>query len=275
VNADVNLLVRGRTASVSDNVPVAWGIAVVEQQSIAPVAEAPVAYARFTRRIQGLMIDNMIIIIGFIFAIFLAASTGLNGAARAIGLAAFGALLLYEPVLVSTRGGTIGHSLRNLRVVNDRTGGNIGFVAAFVRFVVKVLLGWISFIAMLTTQRHQAFHDVITHSTVQLRDIQFAEPHHFVQARSSLSTPGMPSRARRIAAIIAYGILSRILILIAFAVLLRGGLLSVGCLRTRSCSPFEMTWMIGLGVTQLTAIAWIIFLGWQGRLVGARSTKLA
>jgi RDD family len=268
----VNCLYAAGLLALANTVPVAWGFAVVEQQIIAPASGAPTtAYARFTRRIQGLMIDNMILIVGFIIAVFLATSTGFNGASRAIGLAAFAALLLYEPVLVSTKGGTIGHSLRNLRVVDDRTGGNIGFVAAFVRFVAKVVLGAFSFVAMITTKRHQTFHDLLTHSTVQVRDIQKAQPHHYVGERSELPVAGMPSKARRILAILVYSILLIVVWSLALGVALRlTSILSQACLRAGRCDLGEHLFQSGMGLSLFCLAGWVTFIGWNGRLFGSR-----
>ena len=101
------------------------------------------------------------------------------------------AVLLYEPVLVSFTGGTVGHHLTNLRVVDDR-GGNVSFLKACARMVVKDLLGWCSFVILMATSRNQAIHDLVTRSTVQIRDLAKALPrpiHHGAQgARVSLVT---------------------------------------------------------------------------------------
>ena len=55
-------------------------------------------------------------------------------------------LLFYEPILVWRRGGTIGHDRMNLRVVDNRTGGNLSLPKAVIRFWLKVLLGIFSFL---------------------------------------------------------------------------------------------------------------------------------
>jgi len=56
---------------------------------------------------------------------------------------------------------------------------------------------------VVTTQRHQAVHDLLTHSTVQIRDRSKAEPHHYRQAET-FSQPGMPSKGRRVVVTGAY-----------------------------------------------------------------------
>ena len=71
-----------------------------------------------------------------------------------------------------------------MRVVDDRTGGNVHFLKAVARLIIKTLLGWLSFLAMATTRRHQALHDLWTESTVQIREVERAERHHYAEARS-------------------------------------------------------------------------------------------
>ena len=65
----------------------------------------------------------------------------------------------YEPVLTS-RLCTLGQRLTGLRV---RRHGNpevrIGIPAAYVRFAVKLLLGWISFLTLAFTKEKRAIHD--------------------------------------------------------------------------------------------------------------------
>ena len=53
-------------------------------------------------------------------------------------------------------GGTVGHMLCNLRVVDDRSGRNVGIPKAIARVIIKSLLGWYSFISMATTRRRCA-----------------------------------------------------------------------------------------------------------------------
>ena len=67
-------------------------------------------------------------------------------------------------------GSTVGHYLCNLRVVDNKTGGNINFFKAVLRTLLKAVLGWLSFVTMATTRRHQAIHDLATNSTVQIRN---------------------------------------------------------------------------------------------------------
>jgi uncharacterized RDD family membrane protein YckC len=88
--------------------------------------------------------------------------------------------VLYEPVLVWRRGGTVGHSRLNLRVVDDRTGGNLSLPKALVRYSLKSVLALPSFLSMTMSARHQAVHDLLTGSSVRVRDAAVAHTEDFV-----------------------------------------------------------------------------------------------
>ena len=144
------------------------------------------AYARFTRRVQGVFIDVIIFMLILAVALMLAVSFASDHIARILGATVAATWLFYEPLLVSLTGGTIGHYLCNMRVVDDH-GGNISFIKAFARMIIKSLLGWYSFLAMAMTSRHQAVHDLLTRSTVQMRDLGKAQPYHFRGRREPLT----------------------------------------------------------------------------------------
>ena len=99
------------------------------------------AYARFTRRIQGVFIDAIIFMVILAAALLLAVSFASDHVARILGATVVVTWLFYEPLLVSLTGGTIGHYLCNMRVVDDR-GASVSFIEAFARMIIKSLLGW-------------------------------------------------------------------------------------------------------------------------------------
>lgn len=127
-------------------------------------------YARFSRRLRGLFIDWTISLAVIFSALMVASSYRNDDVSRALGIAVVLFMLFYEPILVSMTGGTIGHRMTNMRVVDDAHGGNVSFQKAVARFVIKTLIGIYSFIAMATTRRNQAVHDLLTRSTMQIRD---------------------------------------------------------------------------------------------------------
>ena len=230
------------------------------------------AYARFMRRAQGVFIDAIVFMVIIAAALIAAVSFGSDNVGRILGITVVASWLLYEPVLVSMTGGTIGHHVYNMRVVDDR-GGNVSFIKAVVRMIIKSVLGWYSFIAMAATSRHQAVHDLVTKSTVQIRNLATAKPHHFSGKDEAFAAPGMPSRRRRMLLILAFVTCWFAVCWLALVGLVSAGLISVRCINTDFCSASETMWIDGVGLAWLGVTALIVFLGWRGRLWGGRAQR--
>ncbi|QMU29887.1 RDD family protein [Adhaeribacter radiodurans] len=69
-------------------------------------------------------------------------------------------LFIYEPLFVSIFGGTLGHQLFRMRVVDEKTYENLSFLPAIGRFLVKTFLGWLSFLTTTFNPRRRAIHDL-------------------------------------------------------------------------------------------------------------------
>jgi hypothetical protein len=184
-------------------------------------------------------------------------------------------LVLYEPVLVSLTGGTLGHYVTNLRVVDERDQGNVSFLKAVARFVVKGLLGWYSFIVMTATRRNQAIHDLLTRSTVQIRDPARARPNDYITERSDFQSPDMPPRWRRVAVICAYLLLAALLYGVVVAAARATGMLSPACMNDANCSAAGWLLNIAVALIWIAASAACVGLGWRGKLLGARRRSWA
>jgi uncharacterized RDD family membrane protein YckC len=66
---------------------------------------------------------------------------------------------VYEPVAM-TFGCTLGNYLIKIRVrKHDNTGKKINLLQAYIRFIVKFFLGWVSFITISFTEDKRAIHD--------------------------------------------------------------------------------------------------------------------
>jgi uncharacterized RDD family membrane protein YckC len=222
-------------------------------------------YARFPSRIRGIVLDWIFAMAILFGAVLVAVSIQNDGFSRTLGFLVVITLFLYEPVLVSLTGGTLGHYFTNLRVVDDRHGGNVSFLKACARVVIKGLLGWYSFVILAATRRNQAVHDLLTRSTVQIRDPARALPGQYVTERSEPTLANMPPRWRRIVVTCLYLVTVTILVTVIGI-----ALLSRECLYKSFCSAGERVFDLALNITLLVMMAFTVALGWKGKLPGAR-----
>ena len=234
------------------------------------IAAAP-AYGRFSGRVRAFVIDWIIIVLLLVSVLFAAVSADSNRIGRILGFTFVAVWLLYEPLLVSLTGSSVGHYFSNLRVVDDRTHGNVSFPKAVIRLVIKTVFGLYSFITMATTLRHQAVHDLLTRSTVQIRNRDKATPSQYVGERIELLSSNMPSVWRRLLIIVAYLLSIFIVTMFAFYLVDTAGHLSHACLEnTARCSSSEKWIVIGLELTSTIASVVCIIQGWRGKLYGCR-----
>jgi uncharacterized RDD family membrane protein YckC len=229
--------------------------------------EPPARYATFTRRFRALVIDSAIVSGLVIALLFLGdAVAGVRGSAQVIWLLAVGLLLLYEPVLVSRRGATLGHSVARLQVVDARTGRWPSFARSLARYLIKVVVGAPSFVTMALTRRHQAVHDLLTQTTVQVPATEDFVEFHVERAEE----PGveLPSRRRRLAVILLY--VTTVFFVYGVTLTL---VVPADCLQAQSCAAGTRI------LVQAIALAWLglslaaIVAGWRGVLFGARRTR--
>jgi len=228
---------------------------------------APVRYATFTRRFRALVIDNLFLSFTSVALFFLGdAVSDVPGATRLVLLLIVALILLYEPVLVSRRGATIGHAVARLRVVDVRTGRSPSFGRAFVRFLIKGILGLPSFITMALDRRHQAVHDLLTHTAVQVLETE--ELVEFHVERIEEPDVVLPSRGRRLVVIVLY------LVVVFFASNIAIALVAgPGCLSDQACSGGTLLVIQLIGVAWLALSAATIIAGWKGLLFGARRSR--
>jgi RDD family len=228
-------------------------------------------YARFSRRLRGIVIDWVIAMVVLFGAVMVASAIRNDDVSRVLGYLVIAFLLLYEPVLVTLVGGTLGHRFSNLRVVDDATGGNVRFPKALARLLIKGVLSWYSFVILAATRRNQAVHDLLTRSTVQIRDAAIARPSQYVTERAEPADGSMPSRLRRSVVTMLYVALSLGVSAATAGILMVGGAYSRRCIAQNFCSAGERTLDVVISVTALLLVAAVIALGWRGRLPGARA----
>jgi uncharacterized RDD family membrane protein YckC len=233
-------------------------------------------YGRFSRRLQAVLIDSIVMSLILATTLFIAVSLQSDNVGRILGFSAVAIFLLYEPILVSFVGSTVGHLATNLRVFDNRTGKNVSFPKAVIRAVIKTVLGLYSFITMAFTLRHQALHDILTGSTVQIRDPAKARPHHYSFERASAANSDMPSVARRLGIIVAYIFAGTcILVFGVYLVTLANptAVMSAACADNDICSARDEMVINGLTATWLILIAIVIAQGLRGKLWGARPRR--
>jgi hypothetical protein len=125
-------------------------------------------------------------------------------------------------------------------------------------------------VILAATRRNQAIHDLLTRSTVQIRDPAKARSGQYIVERLELSDPGMPSRLRRLVVTVIWLALAFCGMIAVSAALSAFGRLSARCIDKDYCSGGERILLLSIGIALLATAALIVALGWKGRLFGAR-----
>lgn len=224
-----------------------------------------VAYPRLIKRVRAALIDAVLLPVAVIGTLIAGDALGVSHLVGKLLLIAVPIFVL-EPGLVAFTGGTVGHHLLKIRVTRMDGARNIDILAALVRCVVKLLLGWLSFIFVLTTARHQAVHDLVARTMVIHKDTSGLPAFEVLRERTPDDDSYIhPSRLRRIAFIAAYAILCTMLV--SLATILAS---TSGCLEADRCTSLDMTIRLVLEMFWLAAIGGITVLGWNGRLYGCK-----
>jgi uncharacterized RDD family membrane protein YckC len=124
-------------------------------------------YPSLSERFQSIIIDQVfIIILMFLSATILDKFDDAPDWIRIVLF--FGIWGIYEPVCM-TFGCTIGNFIKRIRVKKFQAPEkNINIFQAYVRYVTKVLLGFISFLTITTNKERRAIHDMAA-STVMVK----------------------------------------------------------------------------------------------------------
>ncbi len=123
-------------------------------------------YPNIFDRVKAVLFDTVIIIgLMYVISLLFQAATGENTSLRIIAFATI--WLIYDPLMTTIFGGTLGHQLIGLRVKSKKDESkNLNFFQAIIRYILKTLLGWISFITVSTKLNKQAIHDLAVSSVV-------------------------------------------------------------------------------------------------------------
>lgn len=123
-------------------------------------------YPAILERVKALVVDWLIVLMMFI-AVANTFEQFENVSPMVKGIAFFVIFGLYDPLMISFTKGTIGHKAMGLQVVHFENHQNSLSVAASVlRSIIKGLLGWISFLSVISNEEKRAVHDTATNSVV-------------------------------------------------------------------------------------------------------------
>jgi uncharacterized RDD family membrane protein YckC len=224
---------------------------------------ATITYPRLIKRVRAVLIDWILTIVAIATSLAIGSAIGISSGIAKI-LLIVSPILILDPILVTVTGGTIGHHVMGIRVTRIDGLSRINMVAATVRFIVKALLGWFSFIFVLTTSKHQAIHDLVAHSIVIHKNPQGLASYDVLTERLPQNDPYVyPSAWRRFLIIVAYWILYTIILSTCSAIFI-----SQSCLDHQHCSESEAITSFTLSLLLLLGIGWITVRGWRGRLYG-------
>jgi uncharacterized RDD family membrane protein YckC len=226
---------------------------------------AAMAYPRLIKRVRAVLIDSVVVPLAAVASVAVGYAFGITGIWERVLLFVIPVLLL-EPGLVAWTRGTVGHHVVGLQVTRTDGTTKLDFFTATVRAAVKFVLGWFSLIFVLTTEKHQAIHDLLARSIVTYRDAS-DQPGYDVLAERRIEAAEFvyPSRMRRTLLVILYWIPLTLLIFVAAGLALSGA-----CALRNVCSTAEALLSIATDVIWIVATGALLVLGWNGRLPGAR-----
>ena len=124
-------------------------------------------YPSLSLRIQSSFIDTLVFLI--LIILFMNITDSYTMMPNWIKVVFIGLLAFYEP-LFQTFGCTLGNYIRGIRVRNYKDSSKkINFLQAIIRYPVKMILGWISFLTIHSNPKRRAIHDIISGTIMVIR----------------------------------------------------------------------------------------------------------
>lgn len=121
-------------------------------------------YPRLVQRYKALLIDGLLILFTLIIIMVVVQESEFR--TPVMVSSALVLLLIYEPFLTSYSK-TVGQRIMRIKVRSHRnTDKRITILNAYVRWFVKGLLGWISFVTIHFNPEHRAIHDLASDSVM-------------------------------------------------------------------------------------------------------------
>jgi len=135
------------------------------QQEIAvePAMYDATIYPSLLKRVQSTFIDGIFtfILIGLLVTL----ANSINDNSVTLKVIAIFLGLSYEPISIAFSR-TIGQRITGIRVVSVNNGKKVNILLAYLRYIVKTILGWLSFLTMHRDTQRRAFHDFIANTVV-------------------------------------------------------------------------------------------------------------
>lgn len=137
----------------------------MSEDLIISIPEEEPTYPLLGDRVQSTFIDMLFIVLSmFIFAFLLENIKDVPDWVR-MGLFVF-IWVIYEPLCTSL-GCTIGNYIKGIRVRRyNNVDERINFFQAFIRYVFKCGLGWLSFVTIHGNKERRAIHDLVAGSVM-------------------------------------------------------------------------------------------------------------
>ena len=227
--------------------------------------DTSIAYTKLSRRIKALLYDGLALAGGLFITIFLVTALKLQPPLIESVLIIF-IVISIEPFFISITGSSIGHHIVGLRVRRSKTDKRLNIFFSYLRFMTKLPLGIISFFLVLTTRKHQAFHDLVS-SSIVVHKISENMPSYEILTERIDDTEKFvyPSKTRRAIIIFIYFILC----MVAFG-LLSLVLLSNTCLDGVTCTNLDTIYGLGLEILFWISFFTIVSFGWKAELYGCK-----
>jgi len=140
-------------------------------------------YARAAPRLQAYLRDFLVYMAILVSCMLVAVTVGTSLATQICVVSCIVTFMFYEPVCIALAGGTIGHLSLNLRIAREQDLGPVSFRQAFVRTLVKGLLGLPIFLFIYFTAKSQGIHDLAAGTVVIPRDPSAVVPRGFTAAK--------------------------------------------------------------------------------------------
>lgn len=221
------------------------------------------AYPALFLRIKSLFLDSTALGVIFFSLVLICIKFGITSSELKASIILI-PTILFEPLMIRLTGGSLGHHYSGIKIIDEKTGGNLSVARGIIRFIVKSVFGALSFLTMLITKKNRAIHDAASRSLVLFKDEATAPAHHVLPIRNMNYLKEKPSIGRRLSVSAIYSLFLIIGLSIAMDIFV-----SPSCWRYDECSETESESIIYFSLIFWILSAAIFALGFICKLPGA------